>query len=279
MATTVVQLVLLGKGRDLQVIEDHPLLSRWNGKPLRRISFQLGVANDNEHDSLQAELAESGDGPVIVTGSDGVQWEVSSHSYSYSNNRPPVHNIELTEMEQLNLERIEFDGLALTPEHWSLQAGDNPVLSFLASMNPEEHEQFEAILRRRRQADTDAEVYFLATLTGITEQPVRMRFGRCLWQNLDAGGARHQIVLVAEEGDVQSKVYPVLSQLFQPAVDRLEEGSLRSKHKQDALMTELQRAGVLDNDAIARINDAASAPLSFSEVREFDRALDIDDFS
>ena len=28
-----------------------------------------------------------------------------------------------------------------------------------------------------------------------------------------------------------------------------------------------------------RINSAADAPLSFSEVREFDRALDLDDFS
>ena len=71
MPTTVVQLVLLGKARDLQVIEDDPVLSPLSGKLLRRIHVQLRVANDDEHDSLQAELMGSGDGPAIVAGSDG----------------------------------------------------------------------------------------------------------------------------------------------------------------------------------------------------------------
>ena len=278
MPTTVVQLVLLGKARDLQVIEDDPALSPLSGKPLRRIHFQLRVANDDEHDSLQAELARSGDGPAIVAGSDGGQWEVSSHSYVYRDNMPPVHSIELTEHEQLNLESIEFDGLALTPERWSLEASDHPVLTFLVRMNPQEHQLFEAILRRRRLTDTSAEIYFPVALTGITDQPIRMRFGRCLWQDLGGGCGRHQVVLVAEEGDAQDKGYSALDQLFQPAMDRLEEGTVRSKRKFDVLVTELHRAGVLDDEAVTRINDAADASLSFSDVREFDRALDLDDF-
>jgi len=274
-----VQLVLLGEARDLQVVEDTPVSSRWSGEPLRRIHFQFRVANDDEHDSLQAELTGSGDDPAVVSGSDGVQWEVSSHGYTYRDNMPPVHNIELTEREQLNLDRIEFNGLALTPERWSLEAGDHPVLTFLVRMNAQEHQQFEAILQRRRLAGADAEVYFPVALTGITNQTVRMRFGHCLWQNLGGRGGRHQIVLVAEEGDVRETGYSGFDQLLQPATDRLEEGTIRSKRRLDALVTELHRAGVLDDDAVARINSAADAPLSFSEVREFDRALDLDDFS
>lgn len=279
MSTAIVQLTLLGESRDLQVIEDDPGMSRWSGKPLRRIKFQLRVADGNEHESLQAELAGSADGPAIVQGFDGAQWRVSSHSYSYMNNMPPVHSIELTEEEQLRLDRIEFDGLALTPERWSLEGNDELRLSFVISMAPEGHQQFETILRRRRLADTDSEIYFPVSLVGITEQPVNMRFGRCLWQDLGGGRGRHEIVLVPQEGDVRQTGYPALDQLFQPSLDRLKEGAIRSRNKLDALLTELGSAGILDGNAITRINSAADAPLSFADAREFDRALDLDDFS
>lgn len=47
--------------------------------------------------------------------------------------------------------------------------------------------------------------------------------------------------------------------------------------KLDALIDELHRAGVLDDDAVGRINSSAAAPL-FSAWRVFDQAANVESF-
>jgi hypothetical protein len=278
MSISVVQIFLLGKLREIQVVNDSPTQSQWSGKQLRRINLQLRVANQDEHDALQQELAQTSDGPAVVDDSDGIQWEVSSHDYSYSTDRPPLHQIGLIEKERLVLDRVEFDGLSLGPEDWSLTEDNQPFLSFLAKMDSSEHQKFEGILQRRRGVDGDAGVYFPVLLAGIANQPIRMRFGRCLWQDLGEGAAMHDIVLVPEGDEAPPKGYSGLEPLFQPGVDRLKEGAIRSRRKLDALIAELRHVGVLDDAAVSRIAGAADGKLTFSEVREYDRALDLEDF-
>jgi hypothetical protein len=276
VTTAIVQLVLLGEARELQVVEDDPILAPLSEKPLRRIQFDLRVANGSEHESLQAELAGSPNDPAIVAGSDGIQWEVTSHSYSYSGSIPPVHHIELAERAQLNLDRVEFGGLAIIPERWSLEGGDSPTLTLSAELSSAENQRFETVLEQCAEGEV-ADSYFPVTLTGIVDHPIKMRFGKCLWQDLGGGSAKHRIVLVADEGDEPSQSVPGLEQLFQPGMNRIMEGTLRSRRRLDALINELRRAGVLDDETVSRIDSAADV-LPFSDAREFDRARNVDDF-
>ena len=77
MSTATVQLVLLGQARDLQVINDPPAQSRWSGKPLKRIHFQLRVANEGEHESLEAELTRT-----AIARRRGLRWWVEVEEFS-----------------------------------------------------------------------------------------------------------------------------------------------------------------------------------------------------
>jgi hypothetical protein len=105
-----------------------------------------------------------------------------------------------------------------------------------------------------------------------------MRFGQCLWEAADDGGARHLVTLVAEEGDThQSGVNEGLDQLFDPWKQRLIEQSLRVRAGFDALLSELGQAGVLGVEAIGRINDLTSNP-DVSGLRDFDRVYGIEDY-
>jgi hypothetical protein len=275
VTTSIVQLDLLGQSRELEVVEDDPVPAHWGEQSLRRVHFGLRVASDDEHDALNAELGESLDGPAILAGSGSIQWMVTSHSYSYTDNEPPLHHIELTERQQLSLDRVEFDGLALIPDRSSLSESGDAVVEFLVNMSAEQHQKFETILQQHRGADVDR--YFPVSLVGIAEQPVRMRFGRCLWQDLGDAGVRHLIVLVADEEDEQSQS-PGFEQLMRPAQDRLMAGALNMKRRLDALIAELQRANVLDEAAVGRIIDEANRYPTSPEVREFERADDVDEF-
>lgn len=78
-----------------------------------------------------------------------------------------------------------LDGLEIiSPDRWSLESrGDRDTLTFLASLGTEDHQALERILERHRNAE-GPDVYFAVTWTGITDTPVRMRFGKCLWQVL-----------------------------------------------------------------------------------------------
>ncbi|HUZ51850.1 MAG TPA: hypothetical protein VMU94_04920, partial [Streptosporangiaceae bacterium] len=100
---------------------------------------------------------------------------MTSRSYSYRDGMPAAHEMELTGCQGLTFDRMEFGGLVLTPERWSLGSGGDPVLTFLASMSAEQHQQFEQVLEQRRVAEGLTDVYFPVSMIGITDKPIRVR--------------------------------------------------------------------------------------------------------
>jgi hypothetical protein len=90
--------------------------------------------------------------------------------------------------------------------------------------------------------------YFPVTWGGASHQLVHMRFGQCLWEAADDGGARHLVTLVAKDGDMQeSGLNDGFDHLFDPWKQRLMEQSLRVK-------------------------------VGFTGAREFDRVYGIEDY-
>jgi hypothetical protein len=276
MPDTPIDLVFPGDPFVFPVIEQEPARSRYTGKMLRQ--FQVGVrARDAElNEQLEATLSGTGQEGAVLSDRAGGRWKVTSRSYSYQQGQaaPDIHNVDIVEQEDLHLERVEFDGLSLVPDRWSLEPyGEANSLTFLATMDAGTHQRFERVLEHR-QADPDAETYFPVKMVGITEEPVSMRFGECLWQRLDGGGARHRIVLVSERGDDPDQGGPGL---FEPERSRLMQQAVIVNMKLDALIEELHRAGVLDDEAITRITQEVTR-LPFAPMREFHRVGDIDLF-
>lgn len=275
MTTINASLVLLGEPRSLQAGELDPVISPYTDTPLRRIGLTLVAQGDNEHERLNAELEAARSGKDPIDDVDGCRWKVVTNNYSYQSGQSPtryVHNVELEMQEELSIERVEFDGISVAPDRWSLESnpGDAVVLTMLVSMEPDQNEQFEAVLERHR--GSDQQNYFPVKWIGIKDTAVSMRFGRCLWQSLEDSRFRHFIVLVSEDGDDTS-----IRRFNEPEMSRLEEQSVIATAKLDALIHELQQAGTLNADAVARINDVARA-LRPADRRVFDRADDVDSF-
>jgi hypothetical protein len=176
----------------------------------------------------------------------------------------------------LSIDRIEFEGMVLVPDRWNLGSDDDRIwLAFLANLDPEQHQHFEATLEQH--VAPGSEDYFPVKLVRIADSAVQMRFGRCLWQRLDDGTVRHRIWLVGAGGDDESG--GLLSDLNQPELSRTVEQAIILKTQLNALIEELQRADALGPDAAERIRRLGKIEnLPFADGREKDRSANIDSF-
>jgi hypothetical protein len=271
-STTRVRLTLDGGEHDVPAEELEPKVSPITGSELRRVQATLTAQGDQAHEGLHAILRPDSGEEVVLSEPGGRAWVVSDHSYSYrqgaGRNTLYVHTFELQEREELRIEAVEFGALALTPERWALNEKTPVTFEFLATLDADQHQQFEQF---RRQADNS---YFPVTWGGTSHHPLSARFGRCLWEAADDGGARNLIMLVGQDGDTQQAG---LDQLFDPWKWRLIEEAVRVRSGFDALVGELEQAGVLGAEAISRIKDSVANP-DEARLREFDRVYKIEDY-
>lgn len=128
-------------------MEAAPEVSRYTGKPLRQLRVSLGARGDDAHERLNAALQSAEGGDALISDVEGGHWRVTRHSYAYTDGRSATtykHEVELSEHEDLTLERVVLEGLEVTPDRWSLQSdGDQDTLTFLASLGPEDHKMLE----------------------------------------------------------------------------------------------------------------------------------------
>jgi hypothetical protein len=271
------------RGQFLGNIDLDPAVSRFSGKELRRVGYGLAIMGDEAQQEIGTIIAAASSGETPIPDKAGGQWIVTDHktSYSYSDAQAMTvctYEIELTEQEALSLDQVEFEGMALVPDRWKLEADDDRIwLAFLANLNPEQHQRFETVFEQR--VSPDAEDYFPVRLAGVADATIQMRFGRCLWQRLDDSAVRHRIWLMGAGGDDEAAVGGVLGDLNQPELSRTVEQAMILKAQMSALLEELQLAGALGHEAVERIRSLGTLEnLPFADTREADRSASIDHF-
>lgn len=283
----VVSLVLLGKVAKVNASKLPSAISPFTGKPVRRLSASLVVEGDAEHERLMRELGAAADGSDPIEGDDGEKWRVTSQEHTCQPWHPVsryVHNVELEEREELLLDRVEFGGLSFAPDvsSWEIGPQGQVVLTVVLTLDREQNEQFEQFYGRRFETTDD--MYFPVNWVGVSQAPVAMRFGRCLWERAGEGSARHLVRLAGkgdsntgEGGNFASSLYETLNEMVEPQMSRLQEQAASVQGMVNALLGELERAGTLTPEAIGRIRDKADH-LEVAHIREFDRVNGIEKF-
>jgi hypothetical protein len=153
------------------------------------------------------------------------------------------------EVETLQVSRLEFRGLVLIPERYKEEIADGLMVSAIIVPRPEESDRLEALMAE--SADSAEPLYFDVMRVGLCDSPIRMRFGRCLYEEVKEGQRRHLLRLVAEEGDTD--LGPGLSMLHQPEFNRTIELAIANRKAVGVLVEELRDAGVLNSAAVQRI--------------------------
>jgi hypothetical protein len=265
-------LVLLGEPQPGIALSARPSIeSPITGEHLRAFGVQLSIQGDSRNELLQAELtAQSLLTTVLVKDVDGGNWRVDNRVSSYTQGTHVFHHaFDIVEHEQIELSRVEFEGLVFTPEKWSINGGDPLHLEFMVTLDEPQNSEFEkVVVDAHRGGERRA---FEVRMVGVRDQPVVMRFGRCYWEVLDDGRVRHAVNLF-----VPTEEKPRAS-LFEPEIPRLQELAITQGLKLDALLAELKAAGVLDDGAIGRIAESTQNP-PVGAWRVFDRTRDVTRF-
>lgn len=265
---------LLGSRRQFQAEELPPATSAHTGQQLRRVELELRVSGDLQDDLETALKAAAAPAGSPLEG-EGTSWLVSSHSYSYTDNERPLvytHRLELQEVEELQASTVEVEGLALVPIQYSEDVDEGALLvSLVTDVSGEDGERLEELIV------TQEDQYFDVVRRGVSESPVRMRFGRCLWQRGEGDTRRHNLTLVADEGQPDRPLGFAL--LNQPQLGRTIEKTVAHTKALDLLVEQLRSQGVL-TDEVANNIKAAALPheLTSRESREFCRTGKIDQF-
>lgn len=269
------RLVLLGQPQDLDVTDLEPTTSPLTGKPLRRIDVTVRGVPDHLHDQLRDELNASRRATPIQD-AEGGRW-VAENFTSYNRNGGPYSfDVSFRQGEDVQVERLEFAGISLTPEKVKVRDrdGDGIVVEAMVTVTAAEHETISNARDATEEAALGTEgAYLPVRVVGVRDEPVRMRFGRCPWQRTDDGGARYVLVMVSEVGDGSPAVG-----FSQPRIEALTRNSLVHSAKIDALIAELERAGILSADGVQRIARAAAAEPTVAQQVEYNRTKHIDDF-
>ncbi len=259
-------LVLLGQPHAADVDELKPETSRHSGKELRRVTTSFGVAAE-ESEALSAELASARDPENAIVSADGSRWRVANTSYSYQDGaRVHRHSVELIEAEALDCAHLELLGVTLEPSRYKEAfSGDSLMISARVEVNSETDAALEGELANRGGD------YFDVVRTGISDTPIRMRFGRCFWQRSDHGRI-HLLHLVSEAGDEDRFLG-----FNEPEISHLQRKATRLEAAMDGLLEELTSSGVLSEAAVDAIRTRMDGAWR-TRHREFDETPDVDRF-
>lgn len=276
--TDDIRLVLLGGPRDLDITGLEPTTSPITGQPLRRIDATMYGVPDDLHDPLRDQLNASRRGHPIED-SDGGRWIAEDFTSRNRNGGPWTFDVTFRQDEDVQVERLEFAGISLTPEKAKIRDHDDDgfVLEAMVTVTAAEHEVISNAMDATEKASLGTDgAYLPVRMVGVRDEPIRMRFGRCPWQLTEDGGARYVLVLVTEAGDNVMRRGGV--SFGQPRLEALTRNSLVYSAKTDALIAELERAGILSGDAVQRIARAAAAEPTILQRMEYNRTKYLDDF-
>jgi hypothetical protein len=273
-------LKLLGQFRDVEAEEGDARTSRHSGRSLRQVKVEFSCS-DALREQVTAELNAARDVDDALESDDGARWLVGSHSHSNVNGGAWHFTVPLIEVDAVKAERLEFGGMNFEPHFYREEAvsDDDPIV-ITAELHPSserEDERLEQLIGDQFALLDDDDGYFSLVRHGVTEAPLRVRFGRCLWKKPDSPGVarQHLVVLVSEQGDSERKQRGL--NFDEPRSGNAARVALEGREMAEALLEELQAAGVLLPEALERVRQRAASARE-QRFRDLNEARDLKEY-
>lgn len=248
-------LKLLGQYRDMDATESGVKTSRHSGRLVREIEVGFRCRDalaEQVSDELNAARVETS----ALEGDDGTRWVVGSNSRSSVDSGAWDFTATLREVEVVHAERLEFLGLALTPAHYDepeITGDESLVIVAEVAPSAEDSEALERhIVEQGLRSEGETTRYFGLRRIGVQDEPLQVRFGKCLWQKGENGARRHLLVFVAADSDDEQTRRGHVG-FDEPRGSNAARIALQSHELAEAIIEEMALADLLTPEALERI--------------------------
>lgn len=213
-----------------------------------------------------------------ATDDDGNRWvgQVRSESYIDGGSRHSFH-LAWHEHEHLVAERVEFEGLTLTPQRYEehLDEEDGSIaLQFIATLSPTETDRLRCL--QTEGADVTKR-YWPVVRVGVSDQHREMQLGQLLWSKRDDGDVDYLIVLVDVAHDEGPPKTAFLRMGGEPQRGHLMNALADLSGRFEQLLGTLEHGTSIDQDTIALINRAGKEARRCN-LWMFDEVDDVNDW-
>lgn len=284
---SAINLTLAGRSIELEATDREPRTYAATGQPMRELEISL-TAGAEVADEVLDELREARDmdsGAGLVD-SEGASWRVLDYDYTWRDRDdakvftasllelptpPTVSSLRFLELDvPVDYYRDEVQHPADPASDWHFAA------EFLTS-----GDATDALQPNSSRNPPRTPIYFEFTRVGVDETPLRARLGQVVWADADAGQRRWHAVFVTEESDGHETsgdgFVDTLHRLHEPARSNVQRYAVRLRAEMAQLVQELEDAGALGDEAVARVRAAGE-----NMVNSFDmdllRVRDVSEF-
>lgn len=248
------QLNLLNEVVEATEDETAEFVSPHTGRTLREAEVILELPAE-QGEVLAPHLDKLRREELPLSDAEGTEWLVRTFTYRQAATAQFLLGLE--QHERLEATLVEFGPFSLEPVYYNefMAGGQLGVLAEFDISAPAE--ELRSFIDRHLTNRGEPE-YFEVIRHGVNDQPVPMRLGRCLWQQLDASTERHQLSFFHAGDDAE--VEPRHPEGFEPMLANAAHLLAETTETVEALLDELAAANVLSAEAVTRIRSRAAKP-------------------
>lgn len=260
-------------GRDVRVdvLDSTDFISKYTGRILEKITLQIVIRDDESHREFIKTIKEAKNYGLFSTDGNGKHlklWKINNNSYSYSSGYSNYyqHRLELEELEELKVDLLDIDGFRIKPYAYKEEIDDEAII-IEASLKVDSSEEKSLLKVLKRKKDN---LYFKVIRYGISETPLKMRFGTTYWSKHSSGN-KYRICLVEKCYDDKDNKIPFLEPERSNMMRMLAENLAIT----DNLIDLLVKKGIINKDEVAFLNESIDDQV-WEKLLEFHLMDDID---
>jgi hypothetical protein len=193
------------------------------------------------------------------------KWKIGNNSCSFTAEQNTLYRytVELEEIEELNIQVLVVNGQDLKPYKYSEEIDNGVMIHAKVLLSKEDTKKLKETIGGSQ--------YFRAIRQGISEEPLEMRFGRCLWSKHE-DGIKHDLLLVEKRCDDTTSRPSSLPELYP-----MQAGIVKNKQHLNNLLELLRRKGILTGDEFEGIRKMDKTQV-VDDIEEFYEVDDVDEY-
>lgn len=224
--------------------------SPFTGHKLRRFQVTLSV-REEQLSTFDDELEYVKINGLTEVDDDGTEirkYNISNISYSYSNKSDGrMYSFELSEEEFVKIHKLLIEDIELIPYEYEETLSDNAIIIHAKVTVTKD------IANRIEGFDENEKKYFTVIREGISEKPIKMRFGVNIWsENEDV--IKYRLVIVEDKYDTEDDNRRSLNY---PAAENVQSMTLYQKSYIELLADLFVDKDLLSKEEIERLKEKA----------------------